>query len=369
MISFNFLDKPHAKIIFVGYLIILLGCINLLQIEVNENISIYSIKQFVWLIISLIITFFILRLRLKTLKNISTFFYIFSIVLLILVLFIGKEVSGAKSWINILGFTFQPTELIKISYIFLIAKIYSELGSYSGSLIIKYFIGFSLFLLPFILILFQPDFGSAFMLFVVSMSVILSFSFNKKYLIGLILLASLISIPVWNNYLEPYQKQRIINFIYPENDPKGFGYNVIQSKVSIGSGKIFGKGFGESSQAKLGFLPENHTDFAFSVWAEQTGFLGSLIILILYGFIIIFPLTFLKDINDLFLKVILYGLSSYFFFHFIINILMTIGLFPVIGIPMILFSYGGSSLICASFGFSVIALILKDYRDYNRLGI
>ena len=110
------------------------------------------------------------------------------------------------------------------------------------------------------------------MLFVVSMSVILSFSFNKKYLLGLILLASLISIPVWNNYLEPYQKQRIINFIYPENDPKGFGYNVIQSKVSIGSGKIFGKGLGESSQAKLGFLPENHTDFAFSVWAEQTGF-------------------------------------------------------------------------------------------------
>ena len=118
MISFNFLDKPHAKIIFVGYLIILLGCINLLQIEVNENISIYSIKQFVWLIISLIITFFVLRLRLKTLKNISTFFYIFSIVLLILVLFIGKEVSGAKSWINILGFTFQPTELIKICLLY-----------------------------------------------------------------------------------------------------------------------------------------------------------------------------------------------------------------------------------------------------------
>ena len=98
-------------------------------------------------------------------------------------------------------------------------------------------------------------------------------------------------------------------------------------------------------------------------------FLGSLIILILYGFIIIFPLTFLKDINDLFLKVILYGLCSYFFFHFIINILMTMGLFPVIGIPMILFSYGGSSLICASFGFSVLALILKDYREYNRLGV
>ena len=211
MISFNFLDKPYAKVIFVGYSIILLGCINLLQIQANENISIYSIKQFVWLVISLAITFFVLRLRLRTLKNISTFFYIFSIVLLILVLFIGKEVSGAKSWINILGFTFQPTELIKISYVFLIAKIYSELGSYSGSLVIKYFIGFSLFLLPFILILFQPDFGSAFMLFVVSMSVILSFSFNKKYLLGLILLASLISIPVWNNYLEPYQKQRIIN--------------------------------------------------------------------------------------------------------------------------------------------------------------
>ena len=125
MISFNFLDKPYAKVIFVGYFIILLGCINLLQIQANENISIYSIKQFVWLVISLAITFFVLRLRLRTLK-ISQLFIFFSIVLLILVLFIGKEVSGAKSWINILGLLFQPTELIKISYVFLIAKIYSN---------------------------------------------------------------------------------------------------------------------------------------------------------------------------------------------------------------------------------------------------
>ena len=369
MISLSFIEKPHNKILFVGYLIILFGCINLIQIDDQSIISIYSIKQFVWLILSIFITFFVRNIRLKTLKNISTLMYLISIILLVLVLFIGKEISGAKSWVKIAGFTIQPTELIKISYVFLIAKLYSELGSYSASVLVKYVIGFSLFLIPFVLILLQPDFGSAFMLLLISMSVIIGFSFNKKFIISLIILAAVFALPIWNNYLEPYQKQRIINFINPENDPRGIGYNAIQSKISIGSGQFLGKGLGESSQAKFGFLPENHTDFAFSVWAEQMGFVGSLVLIALYFFLIIYPLSFLNDINDPFLKVVIFGISSYFFFHFIVNIFMTLGLFPVIGIPMILFSYGGSSLICSSFGFSILALIIRNYRDVNRLGV
>tara|TARA_Y100001970_G_C14220499_1_gene852379 strand:- start:1169 stop:2281 length:1113 start_codon:yes stop_codon:yes gene_type:complete len=368
-INFRFFQKPHYKILVVGYLIILLSCINLSQINPNKIISIYTLKQFFWLSLSILFTFVIFRFRLRSIKDISLILYLFSIILLIFVLIFGREISGAKSWIKFWGLSFQPTELVKISYIFLTAKIYSELGSYSKSLLIKYFIGLSLFLIPFILILLQPDFGSAFILFLISMTVVISFSFNKKFLLSLLLIGIFLAIPIWNNYLEPYQKQRIINFIKPENDPRGFGYNAIQSKISVGSGGIFGKGIGNSSQAKLGFLPENHTDFAFSVWAEQTGLFGSLILILLYFFLIIYPITFISRINDLFLKVIIFGLSSYFFLHFIINLFMTVGLFPIIGIPMILFSYGGSSLICASFAFSIQALIISAFRDVNRLGV
>jgi rod shape determining protein RodA len=139
--------------------------------------------------------------------------------------------------------------------------------------------------------------------------------------------------------------------------------------VAIGSGKFFGKGLGNSSQGKLKFLPEKHTDFAFSVWAEQTGFLGSMIIIGLYSFIVIYSLLFLNKIRDSFLQVLLFGLSSYFFLHLLINISMTIGLFPVVGIPLLMFSYGGSSLICGAVSLSLMALIISEYRDVNRLGL
>ena len=128
----------------------------------------------------------------------------------------------------------------------------------------------------------QPDFGSAFMLLLLSMAVIFCFSFNKKFLFFLLLITFAISIPIWQNYLKPYQKQRIINFINPENDPRGYGYNAIQSKISIGSGSIIGKGFGNSSQSKFGFLPEKHTDFVFTLISEEMGFVGSMLVLILY---------------------------------------------------------------------------------------
>lgn len=364
----SFLQKPHRKIYFVGFLIILLSCLNLAFLDNEELINSYAIKQFFWFLLSIITAFLISRIRLQSIKALAVPLYLFSILLLIIVLF-GEKISGARSWIKLFGFSFQPSELVKISYVFMIAKLYSDLGSYSKSLAIKYFLGLLFFVIPFILIMIQPDFGSAFMLLLLSMAVIFSFSFNKKFLFFLLLITFAISIPVWQNYLKPYQKQRIINFINPENDPRGYGYNAIQSKISIGSGSIIGKGFGNSSQSKFGFLPEKHTDFAFSVWAEQTGFLGSLILSSLYLFLIIYPLLFLSSIKDIFLKVIIFGISSYFFFHFVVNSLMTIGLFPVIGIPMILFSYGGTSLLCSSIAFSVSALIISEFRDYNRLGV
>ena len=220
----NFLLKPHRKIYFVGFLIIFLSCLNLAFIDNEKLINSYAIKQFFWLLLSIVTAFFISRIRLQSIKALAVPLYFFS-----------DEISGARSWIKLFGFSFQPSELVKISYVFMIAKLYSDLGSYSKSFIIKYFLGLLFFVIPFILIMIQPDFGSAFMLLLLSMAVIFSFSFNKKFLFFLLLITFAISIPIWQNYLKPYQKQRIINFINPENDPRGYGYNAIQSKISITS--------------------------------------------------------------------------------------------------------------------------------------
>ena len=362
--------RPDAKILMAGFLIMILSFLNLLFISDEAFLSSYAFKQFLWMIVAAVVFFVVSKLRLQTIKKVSVPFYLLSIFMLVFVLIVGEEISGAKSWISIGGFmSFQPSELVKISLIFIIAKFYSDLGAYSKSYLIKYLLGLAFFAPPFVLIMLQPDLGSALMLLGISLSVIISFSYNKTIFLSILLIIVALSVPVWNYGLKDYQKERITSFIYPENDPSGYGYNVIQSKVAIGSGKFFGKGLGNSSQGKLKFLPEKHTDFAFSVWAEQTGFLGSMIIIGLYSFIVIYSLLFLNKIRDSFLQVLLFGLSSYFFFHLLINISMTIGLFPVVGIPLLMFSYGGSSLICGAVSLSLMALIISEYRDVNRLGL
>lgn len=364
------LRKAEIKIFLAGFAIMLMSFFNLFAIREGSFFSSYSMKQLIWILISIVIFFLVTRIRLRFFRDISVWFYIFSIVLLLAVLFFGIKISGSKSWLKIGNFlSFQPSELVKITFIFVIAKFYSELGAYSKSYLIKYFLGFSFFLLPFILIMLQPDLGSALMLLLISLSIIISFSYNKKILIAIFLIITISAVPIWNLGLKEYQKKRVISFIYPEKDPSGYGYNVMQSKIAIGSGKLYGKGLGNSSQARLKFLPEKHTDFAFSVWAEQTGFIGALLLLSLYSFIVIYSLKYLARVKDSFLQVLLFGLSSYFFFHFIINVCMTIGLFPVVGIPLLMFSYGGSSLLCGTFALGLIALIIKEHKDDKRMGI
>ena len=175
------------------------GFINLIFIKDNSFFSSYSFKQFVWIVVSVLIFIIITRLRLQTIKNMSIPFYVFSILLLIFVLMFGQEISGAKSWIKIGNFmSFQPSELVKISFIFVIAKFYSELGAYSKSYLVKYSIGTVFFLVPFILIMFQPDLGSALMLLIISLTVIISFSYNKKALIVISILILALSVPIWN---------------------------------------------------------------------------------------------------------------------------------------------------------------------------
>tara|TARA_B100001964_G_C14232572_1_gene600781 strand:+ start:764 stop:1876 length:1113 start_codon:yes stop_codon:yes gene_type:complete len=362
--------KPEYKILLAGLSIMLLSFVNLLFLEEVDFLNSYAFKQTLWIFVALVGSLMIRTLRLRMLKDISIPIYIISLILLILVLIIGERISGSKSWIKIGNLlSFQPSEFAKIALVFIIAKFYSELGSYSKSYIVKYILGLGFFILPFLLIVIQPDLGSGFMLFVIAISVIFSFSYNQKILLAVVLFFGLSAVPIWNYVLENYQKERIINFVNPEGDPSGYGYNAIQSKIAIGSGKILGKGLGKSSQGKFKFLPEKHTDFAFSVWAEQTGLIGSAILLGLFAFLVIYPLSFLSKIKDQFLQVLLFGMCSYFFFHFAINICMTIGLFPIVGIPMVMFSYGGSSLLCATIALAVISLILGDHQNYETLGV
>jgi rod shape determining protein RodA len=249
---------------------------------------------------------------------------------------------GAQRWLTFMGLTFQPSELAKISAIFLLARFFSHRDS-------KDF--FQTFLWPLLLIILmaflifkQPDLGTSLIIIFLFFSMGFSSRVKKRYFVVLILLGLLTAPFAWN-FLKDYQKKRLTVFINPNVDPLGAGYTIIQSKIAIGSGKIKGKGFLSGTQNQFNFLPERHTDFIFTVIAEEWGFVGSIFLLLIYWIILKKILAIANTAKDLFGKILAQGISSLFFMHIFINIGMTLGIIPVVGLPLIFLSYGGTNLL------------------------
>jgi rod shape determining protein RodA len=240
--------------------------------------------------------------------------------------------------------SFQPSELAKISILMMLAKFFTEKGGYGDYRLRDLWRPFVLIAIPCGLILKEPDLGTALVLAAVSFSVILFVKINWKSLVILILLALSVSPFVWFS-LKPYQQKRILTFLRPETDPLGSGYHISQSKIAIGSGQFWGKGFLQGTQTRLHFLPEQHTDFAFSVLAEEWGFIGSCLVLVLYLLLILWGLAIAKNSKDNFGSILAVGIVAMIFWQVAINVGMVTGLLPVVGIPLLLFSYGGSSFI------------------------
>lgn len=307
----------------------------------GDNLFLFK-QQIVWIALSWIVFFIICYSETRFISKILFPLFWINMLALLLVFFIGKEIYSAKRWLDLGLFHYQPSETLKLILILLIAKQLSQ-RPFGQVLNFKDLMKLCIWILPPVaMVLGQPDLGTAGIILLILFTLILFNGIEKKTFISMFLIF-LISIPLsWNFVLKPYQKARITSFIQPGKDPQGTGYNVIQSKIAIGSGQIFGKGFKQGTQNKLQFLPERHTDFIFSVLSEEYGFMGSSAILILFFLMISFIFKLAGQARNRLNCYFCIGVGSFFLWHIILNLSMTMGFFPVVGIPLPLLSYGGS---------------------------
>ncbi len=304
----------------------------------------FYLKQMQWVVVGLIFMIFIVFVDYRVVAQYAYIIYGFILALLALVLFVGSSSHGAQRWIGGGFFTIQPSELMKVVIIIALARYFDNHKSNEPYKLRELFIPLLLVGVPFVLILKQPDLGTALMLMVIFISIVLFMGVDRKSLI-FTLISGLVLIPVGWFFLKDYQRERLITFLNPERDPLGSGYHIIQSKIAIGSGEILGKGFLSGSQTQLKFLPEQQTDFVFSVFAEEWGFIGSMILIVLFAVIIFWGLKIALQARDLLGTIITFGITALIAWEVFINIGMVLGILPVVGIPLPFFSYGGSAML------------------------
>jgi len=279
----------------------------------------------------------------RSFQGFYVYLYIFGLILLILVLFFGKVSFGAARWLDFKIFQLQPSEVFKFILIITLA---AYLSKNAKDFRLRHFIASLLIILmPILLVLKQPDFGTAFILFIIGITMIIAANIRLIYLSVIGFLGVVLTPITWLFILKDYQKERLITFLNPKSDPFGAGYNVLQSTIAIGSGMLRGRGFGGGFQSQLKFLPASHTDFIFAVFAEEMGFVGAIIILIIFLILILKIIKIAKIAADDFGMLISIGTASLILFQVLINIGMNIGLMPVTGIPLPFISAGGTSLI------------------------
>lgn len=294
--------------------------------------------------------------------NFAYVFYFFTFIFLLIVEIMGIIKLGAQRWIDLYFFTFQPSELMKLALIFALAKYYSMLSIFEISEVKYHIVPILLTVLPTLLILKQPDLGTAGLLFGIGIGLVFLSGFPKKIFAMFILMAISICPFGWY-FLHDYQKNRILTFIDPNKDPLGTGYHVLQSKIAVGSGGVFGKGFLLGTQSKLNFLPEKNTDFIFTTIAEETGFLGGILIILLFLSLTFYFFWIGSEVRSTFSRLLCHGLGLLLFLHVFINIAMVMGVVPVVGIPLPFLSYGGSSMITFMISYGLIMSALANRKN------
>ena len=356
--SFQNFDKT---LFLMPLLIFLIGILSIYSASFKSGQPIdqtLAMRQFLWMAIGALFVFLIVRVDYFKLQDLVWPLYFFSIFLLSAVLFMPARL-GAHRWIPLGGFNFQPSELAKFSVILALSQFFSD---HRPEFMPKHkWAGlFLMVAIPFLLILKEPDLGTALILIPVFFAMLYLWRFKLKYILVLIAIICLAS-PVLFHFLKDYQKDRLLVFINPNIDPLGAGYTIIQSKIAIGSGGLFGKGFMGGTQNQLKFIPERHTDFIFAVIAEEGGLVVSLIVLALFWMIVKKGYRICSQTPDRFGSQLACGISTMLGLQTIINLGMTMGLFPVVGVPLPLISYGGSSVVITML-FIGILLNLKMHR-------
>jgi rod shape determining protein RodA len=406
-IDYNLKDKLDLYVFIPVVSLILLGLISIYSATYANTLAQSNFEKQLYFVLAAILIFLIVHfLPTNTFKVISIPSYIFSILLLILVLIIGKKVSGSKSWIGFGIFSFQPSEFAKIATILMLSNFLSRNNTQINSfrdILFALAIGFT----PVFLILLEPDMGSSLVYmflilvllfkkgislfwlivvispamtaisaifglttFIVTLIFLLGvlFYLNKDLFLNSSVLALNLAAGFFADYvfnlLSPHQQARILSFLDPFSDPLGTGYNSIQSMVAVGSGGLFGKGFMNGNQTQLQYIPEQWTDFIFCTISEEFGFIGSTLVIILFLVLLIRILKNSSQTKDEFLSLTQVGIFSVLFIHFFINVGMVIGLVPIIGVPLPFVSYGGSSLITNVIMISIVTNIYRTRKNY-----
>jgi len=344
---------------FVMLLLVVVGILFIYSAAFNKSEGVSKLfyqRQMIWFCLSLVVYFIFLSWDYRSIAKSAPLFYLAAIFFLLLVMFIGNRILGAQRWLSLGGFAFQPSEFSKLALIIALSAYLTRFSHYRNK--IRYTFGALVLVgVPMLLILKQPDLGTAMILLPIFMTMLYVAAVPLKYLCVLIGTGISLSPFMWL-VLKEYQKNRLLVFLNPERDPLGAGYNLIQSKIAVGSGGLFGKGWLEGTQNQLHFLPERHTDFIFSVIGEEWGFVGASVILLLYFVLITGALNVADKSQDLTGKVMASGIAAFFIAHVFINIGMTVGIMPITGLPLPFLSYGGTSLITMT---AALALLQNIY--------
>ncbi|NJD67668.1 MAG: rod shape-determining protein RodA [Candidatus Methylomirabilota bacterium] len=320
------------------------------------------LKQATWAVIGLVAVIPLCLFPYRATSHLAYLIYGFLLVSLVLVSLIGRSGLGAQRWLSIGPFAFQPSEFMKLSLIILLARYFEDRREQLHTSRI-FVLPILLTLVPMALVLRQPDLGTAIMLLLIAASILIVMGLKIRYFL-LVGAAGAAVTPILWHFLHDYQKNRILVFVYPDMDPMGVGYHVAQSKIAVGSGGFIGKGWMAATQSQLNFLPANHTDFVFAGLAEQWGFMGALGLLLVYAYLLSRGLRLAKDASDLFSMITSFGIVSMIAWQMVINIGMVTGIMPVVGIPLPLLSYGGSSMLVNMLAVGLLLNIQKYRYQY-----
>ena len=325
--------------------------------EFNYHTKSHIVRFLVFFSLFLFISFFQIRFWHQT----SSLIFIFVFILLLAVKYFGLTSSGSQRWINFYFMNLQPSELMKVALILFLSKYYHRISTNDVNKIKFLFLPIVALVSPVLLVLTQPDLGTSILIAIGGITVTWLAGVRVKFF-AYSSIVFITLLPIAISFLKPYQKARILTFLNPDRDPLGAGYQIIQSKIAIGSGGLFGKGFLNGSQSYLDYLPEKHTDFIFTLFSEEFGFFGSLTILLVYS-LIIYRLVKIGNITrTTFGKLYCYSFATAFFVYVAVNMSMVLGLLPIVGAPLPIMSYGGSSMMSIMLGLG-IAMSCRIYKD------
>ncbi|MBI2108886.1 MAG: rod shape-determining protein RodA [Parcubacteria group bacterium] len=347
--------------------VFLISCAGLITMNSFVGDNYFFERQIVWIIGGFVVMFLLSIVDWRFLKrtDIVTFLFVLINILLLFLFVSGHIAKGAQSWFRFGEFSFQPSDVVKLFLILILAKYFSrrhiEIAHIRHILLSGFYTA-----IPFVLIFLQPDLGSAIIIFLIWLGMIIVSGVSKKHLVLVFLIGGLAAGLLWSFGLAEYQKQRIATFIHPLTDLSGSGYNAYQSTIAVGSGGLLGKGVGYGTQSRLNFLPEYETDFIFAAFAEEWGFIGIFILFSLFGIVIwrILKNAFLGASN--FEMLFGLGLAIYFISHFVIHIGMNVGLLPVTGTTLPFMSYGGSHIFAEFIGLGILMGMRRYQRDVHR---